>query len=67
MATRRTTQARQKAAKAEPAKDAVTVRALMRFADLLEGVDREPGDEFTATEQRFKEISDKLPGYVELA
>ncbi len=43
-----------------------TVRVLRPFRDLKEHQDREPGDEFFATDDRASEIAERLPGYVEV-
>lgn len=42
----------------------VTVTVIRGFRDLDVHVDRKPGDTFTATEGRAKEIEARLPGYV---
>ena len=41
--------------------------ASRRFRDLRAGVVREEGEEFELSEERFAELSRKLPGYVEEA
>ena len=42
----------------------VTVTVLERFRDLVEHVDRNPGDTFDVTKERAEYISAHLPGYV---
>lgn len=45
----------------------VTVRVNRGFADLLHKVDRSPGEEFAATEERAEQLMRKLPsGFVEV-
>ena len=45
----------------------VTVRVNRGFADLLNKVDREAGEEFAATEERAEELQRRLPpGFVEV-
>lgn len=42
------------------------VKVLKEFYDLKEGVVRQVGESFEATEERFAEIKEHLPDYVEL-
>lgn len=42
----------------------VVVHVIKAFRDILERADREPGDEFPATESRAKQIDQRLPGYI---
>lgn len=44
----------------------VTVRVLKPFYDKVAKVDRNPGETFDATERRAEQISNRIPGYVEL-
>jgi len=41
------------------------IRVLRDFRDIRAKTNRDPGDTFEATEERFAEIARKLPGYVE--
>ena len=41
------------------------IRVLRDFRDVRAKTNRDPGDTFEATEERFAEIARKLPGYVE--
>lgn len=41
------------------------VKALKPFTDLKEGKDRRAGDTFEITQARYKEITDKLEGWLE--
>lgn len=41
------------------------VRTIQRFEDYKEKVIREIGDVFVVNKNRFKEIDDKLPGFIE--
>jgi len=45
----------------------VTVTVLKAFYDLVEKVDRLPGDSFEATEDRAEHIDSVIPGYVTYA
>nr|DAY14907.1 MAG TPA: hypothetical protein [Caudoviricetes sp.] len=42
------------------------IKVLKEFYDLKEGVVRQVGESFEATEERFAEIKEYLPDYVEL-
>ncbi|VKF56722.1 Uncharacterised protein [Streptococcus pneumoniae] len=42
------------------------IKVLKEFYDLKEGVLRQVGESFEATEERFAEIKERLPDYVEL-
>ncbi|MDS5776891.1 Uncharacterised protein [Streptococcus pneumoniae] len=42
------------------------IKVLKEFYDLKEGVLRQVGERFEATEERFAELKEHLPGYVEL-
>lgn len=42
------------------------IKVLKEFYDLKEGVLRQVGESFEATEERFAEIKEHLPDYVEL-
>lgn len=41
------------------------VKALKPFTDLVEGKERKAGEEFEITEARYKQINDKLDGWLE--
>lgn len=41
------------------------IKVLKGFYDLKEGVYRSTGQEFEATKERFDEINEALPGFVE--
>lgn len=41
------------------------VKALKAFTDLKEGKERRAGETFKVTEARYKEITDKLTGWLE--
>lgn len=41
------------------------VKALKPFTDLKEGKERRAGDTFEITQARYKEITDKLEGWLE--
>lgn len=41
------------------------VKALKAFTDLKEGKERRAGETFEVTEARYKEITDKLEGWLE--
>jgi hypothetical protein len=41
------------------------VKALKAFTDLKEGKERRAGETFEVTEARYKEITDKLTGWLE--
>jgi len=41
------------------------IKVLKGFYDLKEGVFRSVGQEFEATKERFNEINEALPGFVE--
>lgn len=41
------------------------IKVLKGFYDLKEGVFRSVGQEFEATKERFDEINEALPGFVE--
>lgn len=42
------------------------IKVLKEFYDLKEGVLRQVGESFEATEERFAELKEHLPDYVEL-
>lgn len=42
------------------------IKVLKEFYDLKEGVVRQVGESFEATEERFAELKERLPDYVEL-
>lgn len=42
------------------------IKVLKEFYDLKEGVLRQVGERFEATEERFAELKEHLPDYVEL-
>lgn len=42
------------------------IKVLKEFYDLKEGVVRQVGESFEATEERFAELKEHLPDYVEL-
>ncbi|CIN74279.1 MULTISPECIES: hypothetical protein [Streptococcus] len=42
------------------------IKVLKEFYDLKEGVLRKVGERFEATEERFAELKEHLPDYVEL-
>lgn len=42
------------------------IKVLKEFYDLKEGVVRQVGESFEATEERFAELKEYLPDYVEL-
>lgn len=42
------------------------IKVLKEFYDLKEGVVRQVGESFEATEERFDELKEHLPDYVEL-
>lgn len=42
------------------------IKVLKEFYDLKEGVVRQVGESFEATEERFVELKEHLPDYVEL-
>ncbi|HGS8835635.1 TPA: hypothetical protein ACMUPU_001897, partial [Streptococcus agalactiae] len=46
-------------------KENMKVRTIQRFEDYKEEVIREIGDVFVVNKNRFKEIDDKLPGFIE--
>ena len=41
----------------------VTVTVTKKFRDLVEHVDRHPGDTFDVTDERAEQLSARLPGY----
>lgn len=43
-----------------------TVRVLKGFRDIVEHVDRRPGESFEASDERAAEIASRIPGYVEV-
>ena len=42
------------------------IKVLKEFYDLKEGILRQVGESFEATEERFAELKERLPDYVEL-
>ena len=42
------------------------IKVLKEFYDLKEGILRQVGESFEATEERFAELKEHLPDYVEL-
>ena len=45
----------------------VTITVLKQFRDLIEHVDRYPGDTFDVTDERAEQLSARLPGYATYA
>ena len=42
------------------------IKVLKEFYDLKEGILRQVGESFEATKERFAELKERLPDYVEL-